>query len=109
MMMQGYNTGGCRCGESMNDDPPAMGVVAAITAFQFPPRFLSGFCLRHCDGKYVCASRLGRVPLTIEAARIELFRTQIGLAEGFVNMVNAQDCRGHILDHPKVRAVSFVG
>src|SRR5438445_2833321 len=109
MMMQGYNLEDVARGidETMIRQP--MGVVAAITAFNFPamiPFWFLPYAI--ATGNTFVLKGSERVPLTMKRA-FELFE-QIGLPKGVVNMVNGgKTAVDTILDHPKVRAVSFVG
>src|SRR5438477_12468860 len=109
MMMKGYNLEDVARGidETMIRQP--MGVVAAITAFNFPamiPFWFLPYAI--ATGNTFVLKGSERVPLTMKRA-FELFE-QIGLPKGVVNMVNGgKTAVDTILDHPKVRAVSFVG
>src|SRR2546422_867843 len=109
MMMQGYNLEDVARGidETMIRQP--MGVVAAITAFNFPamiPFWFLPYAI--ATGNTFVLKGSERVPLTMKRA-FELFE-QIGLPKGVVNMVNGgKTAVDTILDHPKVRAVSCVG
>src|SRR6266436_3352557 len=109
MMRQGYNLEDVARGidETMIRQP--MGVVAAITAFNFPamiPFWFLPYAI--ATGNTFVLKGSERVPLTMKRA-FELFE-QIGLPKGVVNMVNGgKTAVDTILDHPKVRAVSFVG
>src|SRR6267154_6763093 len=109
MMMQGYNLEDVARGidETMIRQP--MGVVAAITAFNFPAMIPCWFLpYAIATGNTFVLKGSERVPLTMKRA-FELFE-QIGLPKGVVNMVNGgKTAVDTILDHPKVRAVSFVG
>src|SRR5437868_13798392 len=108
-LMQGYNLEDVARGidETMIRQP--MGVVAAITAFNFPamiPFWFLPYAI--ATGNTFVLKGSERVPLTMKRA-FELFE-QIGLPKGVVNMVNGgKTAVDTILDHPKVRAVSFVG
>jgi len=109
MMMQGYNLEDVARGidETMIRQP--MGVVAAITAFNFPamiPFWFLPYAI--ATGNTFLLKGSERVPLTMKRV-FELFE-QIGLPKGVVNMVNGgKTAVDTILDHRKVRAVSFVG
>src|SRR5438445_10009103 len=86
-----------------------MGVVAAITAFNFPamiPFWFLPYAI--ATGNTFVLKCSERVPLTMKRA-FELLE-KIGLPKGVVNMVHGgKTAVDAILDHPKVRAVSFVG
>jgi malonate-semialdehyde dehydrogenase (acetylating)/methylmalonate-semialdehyde dehydrogenase len=109
MMMQGYNLEDVARGidEMMIRQP--LGVVAAITPFNFPgmiPFWFLPYAI--ATGNTVVLKPSERVPLTMARA-MELFE-QTGLPKGVVNLVNGGKAAvDALLDHPKVRAVSFVG
>src|SRR5579863_2083128 len=109
MMMQGYNLEDVARGidEIMIRQP--LGVVAAITPFNFPGMIPFWF-LPYAIG---CGNTLvikpsERVPLTMRFAFELLEKT--GLPKGVVNLVNGgKAVVDALLDDPRVRAVSFVG
>src|SRR5438094_10001038 len=109
MMMQGYNLEDVARGidEIMIRQP--LGVVAAITAFNFPamiPFWFLPYAI--ATGNTFVLKPSERVPLTMRRA-FELL-DQVGLPKGVVNLVNGGKVTvDALLDHPKVRAVSFVG
>src|SRR5881392_2491700 len=109
MMMQGYNLEDVARGidETMIRQP--MGVVAAITAFNFPamiPFWFLPYAI--ATGNTLVLKPSERVPLTMKRA-FELLQ-QTGLPKGVINLINGGKVAvDTILDHPKVRAVSFVG
>jgi malonate-semialdehyde dehydrogenase (acetylating) / methylmalonate-semialdehyde dehydrogenase len=109
MMMQGYNLEDVARGidEMMIRQP--MGVVAAITAFNFPAMIPFWFLpYAVATGNTMVLKPSERVPLTMKRA-FELLQ-QTGLPKGVINLVNGgKTAVDTILDHPKVRAVSFVG
>jgi malonate-semialdehyde dehydrogenase (acetylating) / methylmalonate-semialdehyde dehydrogenase len=109
MMMQGYNLEDVARGidEIMIRQP--MGVVAAITAFNFPAMIPFWFLpYAVATGNTMVLKPSERVPLTMK--RVFELLQQIGLPKGVVNLVNGgKTAVDTILDHPKVRAVSFVG
>ncbi len=108
-MMQGYNLEDVARGidETMIRQP--LGVVAAITPFNFPgmiPFWFLPYAIA-CGNTFVLKPS-ERVPLTMRRA-YELL-AQTGLPRGVVNLVNGgKDVVNALLDHPKVRAISFVG
>jgi malonate-semialdehyde dehydrogenase (acetylating) / methylmalonate-semialdehyde dehydrogenase len=108
-MMQGYNLEDVARGvdEIMIRQP--MGVVAAITAFNFPamiPFWFLPYAI--ATGNTMVLKPSERVPLTMK--RVFELLQQIGLPQGVVNLVNGGKVAvDTLLDHPKVRAVSFVG
>jgi malonate-semialdehyde dehydrogenase (acetylating)/methylmalonate-semialdehyde dehydrogenase len=109
MMMQGYNLEDVARGidEFMIRQP--LGVVAAITPFNFPgmiPFWFLPYAIA-CGNTFILKPS-ERVPLTMRCA-FELIE-QTGLPRGVVNLVNGgKDVVNTLLDHPKVRAISFVG
>ena len=109
MMMQGYNLEDVARGidETMIRQP--LGVVAAITPFNFPgmiPFWFLPYAI--ACGNTLIVKPSERVPLTMHKA-FELLE-QTGLPKGVVNLVNGgKSAVDTLLDHPKVRAISFVG
>jgi len=109
MMMQGYNLEDVARGidEIMIRQP--LGVVAAITPFNFPgmiPFWFLPYAI--ATGNTFILKPSERVPLTMKRA-FELL-DQSGLPKGVVNLVNGGKSAVDVLiDHPKVRAISFVG
>jgi malonate-semialdehyde dehydrogenase (acetylating)/methylmalonate-semialdehyde dehydrogenase len=109
MMMQGYNLEDVARGidETMIRQP--LGVVAAITPFNFPgmiPFWFLPYAI--ACGNTLVLKPSERVPLTMRYA-FELL-AQTGLPKGVVNLVNGgKQAVDTLLEHPKVRAISFVG
>src|SRR6266567_4074174 len=109
MMMQGYNLEDVARGidESMIRQP--LGVVAAITPFNFPgmiPFWFLPYAIA-CGNTFILKPS-ERVPLTMRRA-FEILE-QTGLPKSVVNLVNGGKAAvDTLLDHPKVRAISFVG
>jgi malonate-semialdehyde dehydrogenase (acetylating)/methylmalonate-semialdehyde dehydrogenase len=109
MMMQGYNLEDVARGidETMIRQP--LGVVAAITPFNFPgmiPFWFLPYAI--ACGNTLVVKPSERVPLTMKFAFELLEKT--GLPDGVVNLVNGGKAAvDTLLDHPKVRAISFVG
>jgi len=109
MMMQGYNLEDVARGidETMIRQP--LGVVAAIVPFNFPgmiPFWFLPYAIA-CGNTFVLKPS-ERVPLAMHRC-FELLE-QTGLPKGVVNLVNGgKDVVNALIDHPKVRAVSFVG
>ncbi|HZR30548.1 MAG TPA: CoA-acylating methylmalonate-semialdehyde dehydrogenase [Terriglobales bacterium] len=108
-LMQGYNLEDVARGidETMIRQP--LGVVAAVTAFNFPamiPFWFLPYAIA-CGNTFVLKPS-ERVPLTMQLA-FQLMET-LGLPPGVLNLVNGGKAAvDAILDHPTVRAVSFVG
>jgi malonate-semialdehyde dehydrogenase (acetylating)/methylmalonate-semialdehyde dehydrogenase len=109
ILMQGYNLEDVARGidEIMIRQP--LGVVAAITPFNFPgmiPFWFLPYAI--ATGNTLVLKPSERVPLTMKFAFELLEKT--GLPKGVVNLVNGgKSVVNALLDHPKVRAVSFVG
>src|SRR3954469_22580575 len=108
-MMQGYNLEDVARGidEMMIRQP--LGVVAAIVPFNFPgmiPFWFLPYAI--ACGNTLVLKPSERVPLTMKRA-FELMEN-IGLPKGVLNLVNGgKDAVNALLNHPKVRAISFVG
>ncbi|MDQ3753327.1 MAG: CoA-acylating methylmalonate-semialdehyde dehydrogenase, partial [Acidobacteriota bacterium] len=109
VMMQGYNLEDVARGvdELMIRQP--LGVVAAITPFNFPmmvPFWFLPYAIA-CGNTFILKPS-ERVPLTM--GRVFELIEQTGLPPGVVNLVNgAKEAVNTLLDHPQVRAISFVG
>jgi len=108
-MMQGYNLEDVARGidEIMIRQP--LGVVAAVTAFNFPgmiPFWFLPYAI--ACGNTLIVKPSERVPLTMKLAFELLEKT--GIPKGVINLVNGGKVAvDTLLDHPAVRAVSFVG
>ena len=108
-MMQGYNLEDVARGidEMMIRQP--LGVVAAIVPFNFPgmiPFWFLPYAI--ATGNTFVLKPSERVPLTMKRA-FEMMEN-IGLPKGVINLVNGgKNAVNALLDHPKVRAISFVG
>jgi len=108
-MMQGYNNEDIAPGidEFMLRQP--VGVVAAITPFNFPamiPLWFLPYAVA-CGNCFVLKPS-ERVPMTMQ--KILGLIEQAGFPPGVVQLVNgAKDTVDAILEHPGIRAVSFVG
>ena len=109
ILMQGYNLEDVAHGidESMIRQP--LGVVAAITPFNFPsmiPLWFLPYALA-CGNTFVLKPS-ERVPLTMK--RIFDLLQQLDLPTGVVNLVNGgSEVVDALIDHPDVKAISFVG
>jgi malonate-semialdehyde dehydrogenase (acetylating) / methylmalonate-semialdehyde dehydrogenase len=109
IMMQGYNLEDVARGidETMIRQP--LGVVAAITPFNFPgmiPFWFLPYAIA-CGNTFILKPS-ERVPLTMRFAFDLLERT--GLPKGVVNLLNGgKKVVDALLDHPQIRAISFVG
>ena len=108
-LMQGYNSEDIARGidESMIRQP--LGVGAAICPFNFPgmiPFWFLPYALA-CGNTYIVKPS-ERVPFTM--LRIFELLEQAGFPPGVVNLVHgARETVEAVLDHPAVRAISFVG
>jgi malonate-semialdehyde dehydrogenase (acetylating) / methylmalonate-semialdehyde dehydrogenase len=108
-MMQGYNLEDVARGidEMMIRQP--LGVVAAIVPFNFPgmiPFWFLPYAI--ACGNTLIIKPSERVPLTMKYA-FELLE-KAGIPKGVVNLVNGGKAAvDTLLDHPQVRAISFVG
>lgn len=86
-----------------------LGVAAAIAPFNFPGMILFWFMpyALACGNTYIVKPS-EKVPLTMQKVFQLLEKT--GLPKGVINLVNgAKEAVDAILDHPKIRAISFVG
>ncbi len=108
-MMQGTNLEDIASGidEFMIRQP--VGVCAAIAPFNFPGMITFWFLpyAIACGNTYIVKPS-EKVPITMQ----KVFRLleQTGLPKGVVNLVNgASDTVNAIIDHPTIRAISFVG
>ncbi len=108
-LMQGYNLEDVARGidEIMIRQP--LGVVAAITPFNFPamiPFWFLPYAIA-CGNTFILKPS-EKVPLTMQRV-FELVDT-IGIPPGVLNLVNGTKTAVNVLlEHPDVRAISFVG
>ena len=108
-LMQGYNLEDVAAGidETMIRQP--LGVVAAITPFNFPamiPFWFLPYAIA-CGNAFVLKPS-EKVPLTSQRA-FELIE-ELGLPAGVVNLVHGgKSVVDALLEHPHVQAISFVG
>src|SRR3974390_194749 len=109
MMMQGYNLEDVARGidEMMIRQP--LGVTAAIVPFNFPGMIAFWFLpYAIATGNTFILKPSERVPLTMRYIYELMEKT--GLPKGVVNLVKGgKTTVDALLDHPKVRAISFVG
>ena len=108
-LMQGYNNEDIAPGIDEHMFRQPVGVVAAITPFNFPgmiPLWFLPYALA-CGNCFVLKPS-ERVPLTMSWV-FDLIDS-LGLPPGVISLVNgAKDTVDALLDHPGVRAISFVG
>jgi malonate-semialdehyde dehydrogenase (acetylating) / methylmalonate-semialdehyde dehydrogenase len=109
VLMQGYNLEDVTAGVDEMLIRQPLGVVAAITPFNFPAMIPFWFLpYAVATGNTMVLKPSERVPLTMQRA-IELI-AQTGLPPGVVNVVHGgRAAVDALLDHPDVRAISFVG
>jgi malonate-semialdehyde dehydrogenase (acetylating)/methylmalonate-semialdehyde dehydrogenase len=109
MMMQGYNLEDVTPGVDETLIRQPLGVVAAITPFNFPamiPLWFLPYAI--ACGNTLVLKPSERVPLTMK--RIVELIDKTGLPKGVVNLVNGgREVVDTLCDHPQVRAISFVG
>ncbi len=86
-----------------------VGVVAAITPFNFPamiPLWFTPYAI--ACGNCIILKPSERVPLTLQ--KIVRLIEQTGIPKGVVQLVNgARETTEAVIDHPLIRAISFVG
>jgi malonate-semialdehyde dehydrogenase (acetylating)/methylmalonate-semialdehyde dehydrogenase len=109
LMMQGYNLEDVTPGVDETLIRQPLGVVAAITPFNFPamiPFWFLPYAI--ACGNTLVLKPSERVPLTMRLCMELIEKTR--LPKGVVNLVNGGRIAVDALcDHPDVRAVSFVG
>jgi len=109
MTIQGRTLEGVSRGINTETLRQPVGVCAAITPFNFPcmvPMWFLPFSIA-CGNTFILKSS-EQVPLTSELM-FQLMQ-EIGMPPGVVNLVNGGvDAVNAILDHPAIRAISFVG
>jgi malonate-semialdehyde dehydrogenase (acetylating)/methylmalonate-semialdehyde dehydrogenase len=109
MMMQGTNCEDIAAGIDEHMIRQPLGVVAAITPFNFPgmiPFWFMPYAV--AAGNCFVLKPSERVPLTSQKL-FHLIETA-GFPPGVIQLVNGgRDTVNAILDHPAIRAVSFVG
>ena len=109
IMIQGYNSEDIAAGidEMMIRQP--LGVCAIIAPFNFPamiPFWFLPYAI--AAGNTLVVKPSERVPMTMQ--KVFALLDDLKLPKGVVNLVNGgRDAVNAILDHPTVRAVSFVG
>ena len=109
LLMQGYNSEDIARGvdETMVRQP--LGVVGIITPFNFPamiPLWFLPYAI--ACGNTVVLKPSDKTPMT--AVRLVRLLEEAGVPPGVVNLVHGgKEAVDALLDHPTVRAISFVG
>ncbi len=109
ILMQGYNNEDIASGIDEHMFRQPLGVVAAITPFNFPgmiPLWFLPYAV--ATGNCFILKPSEKVPMTSQKmfALIE----QAGFPKGVLQLVNGgKETVNALLDHPKVKAISFVG
>jgi len=108
-LMQGYNNEDIASGIDEHMIRQPVGVVAAITPFNFPgmiPLWFLPYAVA-CGNCFILKPS-EKVPLT--SAKLAELLDRAGFPKGVFQVVNgAKETVDAILDHPLIRAVSFVG
>lgn len=108
-MIQGYNNEDIASGIDEHMFRQPLGVVAAITPFNFPgmiPLWFLPYAV--ATGNCFILKPSERVPMT--TAKLFELIDQAGFPPGVIQLVNGgKDTVNAILDHPGVKAISFVG
>lgn len=108
-MMQGTNCEDIASGIDEHMIRQPLGVVAAITPFNFPgmiPFWFMPYAV--AAGNCFLLKPSERVPITSQ--KIFALIQKAGFPKGVIQLVNGgRDAVNAILDHPAIRAVSFVG
>jgi malonate-semialdehyde dehydrogenase (acetylating)/methylmalonate-semialdehyde dehydrogenase len=108
-LMMGYNVEDIARGIDEHMFRQPVGVVAAITPFNFPgmiPLWFLPYAIA-CGNCFILKPS-EKVPMTM--SRVFELIDQVGLPPGVVSLVNgAKETVDALLDHPAVRAISFVG
>lgn len=109
ILMQGYNNEDIARGIDEHMFRQPLGVVAAITPFNFPgmiPLWFLPYAV--ASGNSFLLKPSERVPLTSQ--KLYGLLEEAGFPPGIVQLVNGgKETVDAILDHPGIRAVSFVG
>jgi malonate-semialdehyde dehydrogenase (acetylating)/methylmalonate-semialdehyde dehydrogenase len=109
MMMQGTNSEDIAAGIDEHMIRQPLGVVAAITPFNFPgmiPFWYLPYAV--AAGNCFLLKPSERVPITSQ--KVFHLIEQAGFPKGVIQLVNGgRETVNAILDHPGIRAVSFVG
>jgi malonate-semialdehyde dehydrogenase (acetylating)/methylmalonate-semialdehyde dehydrogenase len=108
-LMQGYNNEDIAAGIDEHMFRQPLGVTAAITPFNFPgmiPLWFMPYAL--ATGNTFILKPSEKVPMT--SVKVFELLQQAGFPPGVVQLVNGgKEAVDAILDHPAIKAVSFVG
>src|SRR6266496_3456216 len=108
-LMQGYNSEDIAHGIDEHMFRQPIGVVAAITPFNFPgmiPLWYLPYAIA-CGNCFILKPS-EKVPMTM--SRVFDLIDELGLPPGVISLVNgSKEAVDALLDHPAVRAISFVG
>jgi malonate-semialdehyde dehydrogenase (acetylating)/methylmalonate-semialdehyde dehydrogenase len=108
-LMQGYNNEDIASGIDEHMFRQPLGVVAAITPFNFPgmiPLWFAPYALA-CGNCFILKPS-EKVPMT--GARLAELIERAGFPKGVFQVLNgAKETVDALLDHPLIRAISFVG
>jgi malonate-semialdehyde dehydrogenase (acetylating)/methylmalonate-semialdehyde dehydrogenase len=109
ILMQGYNSEDIARGIDEHMIRQPLGVVGIITPFNFPGMIPFWFFPYAIACGNTCVIKPSeRVPLTMQ--RVFQLLAKTGLPKGVINLVNgAKEAVDALLDHPAIRAISFVG
>jgi malonate-semialdehyde dehydrogenase (acetylating)/methylmalonate-semialdehyde dehydrogenase len=109
MLMQGYNNEDIARGIDEHMFRQPVGVAAVITPFNFPGMIAFWFMpYALATGNCTIIKPSEKTPMTMTRI-FELFEG-VGLPPGVLQMVHGgKEAVDAILDHPKIRAISFVG
>ncbi|GAB4509972.1 MAG: CoA-acylating methylmalonate-semialdehyde dehydrogenase [Anaerolineae bacterium] len=109
ILMQGYNNEDIASGIDEHMFRQPLGVVTAITPFNFPgmiPLWFLPYAV--ATGNSFILKPSEKVPMT--TARLFELIDQCGFPKGVIQLVNgSKETVDALLDHPQVKAVSFVG
>lgn len=109
ILMQGYNNEDIARGIDEHMFRQPLGVVTAITPFNFPamiPLWFLPYAV--ATGNCFILKPSEKVPMT--TAKLFQLIAEAGFPQGVIQLVNgAKETVDALLDHPLVRAVSFVG
>ena len=109
LLMQGYNNEDIARGIDEHMFRQPLGVVAAITPFNFPGMIPLWF-LPYAIGCGNCFILKPSEQTPITAVRMIELLEQTGLPPGVISLVHGQkETVNRLVEHPDVRAISFVG